>query len=170
MFSLTPWKKRRGTELSARREELADDWFAPLARFREEVDSLMKQFFGESYGERAMQRFEPTWMSNWLAARDLDVEETDKEYLVQAEIPGFEPDEIDVKMTGDVLTIRAEHKEEKEEEGERHYHYGRFFRSINIPAGVKSDDIEARYHSGVLEVSLPKTEAARGKRIEIKSA
>ena len=170
MFSITPWKKRRETELAATRPETPDDLFAPISRFRNELDSLMKHFFPESVAEETLRRFEPNWMSNWLASHELDIKETEKEYVLQAEIPGFEPDEIEVKMTGDVLTIRAEHTEEKEgKEGERHYHSGRFFRSMTVPSGVRSDDIEARYHSGVLEIHLPKTQEARGKRITIQS-
>ena len=66
--------------------------------------------------------------------------------------------------------MRAEHKDEKREKnGGSHYRYGSFSRTVALPHGVDEEKIEARYHSGVLELHLPKTEQGQGKRIEVKS-
>ena len=88
-----------------------------------------------------------------------------------AELPGFEPEDFDIKVTGDMLTVRAEHKDEKKEKnGGSSYHYGSFTRSFSLPHGVNEQNIDARYHSGVLELRLPKTAEVCSKRIEVKSA
>ena len=167
MFGLTPWKRRRGGLATAERSERLAGSLSPLARFREEFESMLEDFFGEGQSG-TLSRWEPAFWSRWLSHPDLTLRETDSAYVVEAELPGFEPDDIEVKLTGNVLTIRAEHGEESEEEGERHYHAQRFYRSLTVPRGVQVDQIDARYHSGVLEIHLPKTEEARGKRIEVK--
>ncbi|HHM12341.1 MAG TPA: Hsp20/alpha crystallin family protein [Planctomycetaceae bacterium] len=166
MFSLTPWKKRQ-TSLPIQREESRMDVWEPLARFREEFDALMEDFFGGRFGE--LSRFvgwEPGRPGQW----DFGWEEKDDEYLLTAEIPGFEPEEIDVKLSGNVLTVRASHKEEKSDKESATYRYGEFYRTITLPSGVDTDKIDARYHSGVLEVHVPKSEEFQGRRIEVKQA
>ncbi len=163
MFSLTPWKKRQSS-LPVSREEPFGEW-EPLSRFRQEFDSLMEEFFSDRFGE--LGRFvgwEPGRTTSW----EVGFEEKDDEYLLSAEIPGFEPEEIDVKVTGNVLSVRAEHREEKSEDGGSSYRYGEFYRTMTLPPGVDAEKIDAAYHSGVLEVHLPKSEEFQGRRIEVK--
>jgi len=101
------------------------------------------------------------------------VEEADKEVVVRAEAPGFEPKDFDIHISGNTLTIKAEHKEEAEEKetGYRRWEqrYGQFQRSLPLSTDVNTDKVEARYHSGVLEVHLPRTEPSPRKRIEVKT-
>ena len=172
MFNLIPWKKRSGN-IAVRRDEpmgeLTHDYdrdFYPLARFREEFDSLMNRFFDDRWlGDRFGNL--PEWNWNW----DLGWEDKGNEYVFHAELPGFEPEDFDVTVSGNVLTVRAEHKDEKKEKnGGSSYRYGSFSRSFTLPHGVDKEKIDARYHSGVLELHLSKTEEACGKRIEVKSA
>ena len=89
-----------------------------------------------------------------------DVSETDKEIQVTAELPGVQEKDIDVSLSDDMLTIKAEKKSEKEEKGkERHVierSYGMFERSFRLPYAVDSKKIKAEYKSGVLTVKLPK--------------
>src|SRR2546423_515007 len=126
----------------------------PMRWLRDEVDALFDRFFG-----RSPAAWEPTGFSDrfW----DADVEEKDDEILVRAEAPGFEPKDFDIHVSGNTLTIQAEHKEEAEqkEEGYRRWErrYGHFQRSIPLSTAVNPDKVEARYHSGVLEVHLPRT-------------
>jgi len=93
----------------------------------------------------------------------------DKEIIVRAELPGFEPAEVRVELLGEVLTVEAEHREAAEktaEAAERTYAHMR--REITLPAGVEAERIEATYRNGVLEIHLPRTPEAVGRRIEVK--
>lgn len=80
----------------------------------------------------------------------------DGSYTVKAELPGIDPDE-DLEITVDhgVLTVHAERREEKREGKRSEFRYGSFTRSVQLPAGVKEDDIKADYHDGVLTVTVP---------------
>jgi HSP20 family protein len=90
--------------------------------------------------------------------------------------PGLEEKDIDVSLSGDILTIKGEKKQEKKEEKKEekdHYHYaetfyGSFQRSFRLPAGVKADNIDAHFDKGVLKIALPKTEEAKKKETKIK--
>jgi len=120
---------------------------------RRELESLFGRFFGE-----LPTLWEPAW--------GMEREETEKEYVVRAEVPGFEVPELVVEVRGDVLTVRAEHKET---EGEKETRYAEFERAMTLPPGVEANRIEARYHNGILEVHLPKGPEAVGRRIEVKA-
>jgi len=137
----------------------------PLSRLRDEIDTLFDRFFG----------FQPAPMERgWGTERmwDIDVDETDKEIRVRAEAPGFEPQDFDIRVSGNLLTIRAEHKQEKEEKHDEgrswERRYGRFQRSMTLPAAVKAEQVDAHYRNGVLELRLPRAEEAQRKRIEVK--
>jgi HSP20 family protein len=92
--------------------------------------------------------------------------------VVKAEVPGLEPKDIDISLTGGVLTIKGEKKQEKEEKDENYHRiersYGTFTRSVRVPQEVQSDKIEATYKNGVLKITLPKSEEAKKKEIKIK--
>jgi len=138
----------------------------PLSRFRDEMDALFDRFFG---------RWPTPFTGNWGTDRfwDIDVEDTDQEIRVRAEAPGFERKDFDIQVSGNTLTIQAEHKQEAEEkQGEYRSwerRYGRFQRSIPLPAAVKADQVEAHYRNGVLELRLPRAEEAQRRRIEVKT-
>ena len=105
---------------------------------------------------------------------DIDVQETDDKILVKASMPGIKPEDIDINIDQNVLTIRGTSREEHEEtEGTWHVHErrcGRMFRSVTLPAAVNDDAAEARMSDGVLEIQLPKSEATIGKRIKVTSS
>ena len=78
------------------------------------------------------------------------------EYVVRAEIPGVDPDkDIDVTVTGDVLTVRGERREEERDKNHSEFHYGSFSRSLRLPRTASPEDVRATYRDGVLEVRLP---------------
>jgi HSP20 family protein len=107
--------------------------------------------------------------SRWFGSR-VNFDESEKQYTLRVELPGYEPGDIDVKVSGDMLTLRAEHKEEgKEKNGGSFQHYGSFYESFTLPKNVLANQVDARYHSGVLEVHLPKSEDCQAKRIEVKT-
>src|SRR5262249_10379585 len=129
-------------------------------------DTLFDRFFG-----RLPAPFESGWGTSpyW----GLDVHDTGKEVVIRAEAPGFEKDDFDIQIAGNLLTIQAEQKHEAEEKKDDYQfterRYGRFQRSVALPAGTDTDNVEARYRNGVLEIHLPKTPEAQGRRIEVKS-
>jgi HSP20 family protein len=103
----------------------------------------------------------------------IDMEETDEAYRLSAEMPGIDEKDIDVSVTGNILTIRGERREEKTEEREGHTicrerRYGTFERSISLPIEVDMDNISASYRNGVLHLEMPKSEQAREKVKKIK--
>lgn len=137
--------------------------FRELERMRREMDRLWDSFFEERPRRKAEE------VGEWLPS--LDVSETKNELVVKAELPGLDPKDIDISLTNDILTIKGEKKREKEEKDEN-YHliersYGAFARSIRLPREVQGDKISASYKSGVLKVTLPKSEEAKKKEIKI---
>lgn len=101
----------------------------------------------------------------------MDVYETDEEVVVKIAIPGIDPDDIDLTMEENTLTIKGEIEREEEVEKEyvrRERAYGRFYRSLTLP-GLSAEDAEAEYENGVLTLSFPKREEQRRKRISVKS-
>ena len=103
----------------------------------------------------------------------VDLEDRDDEFVLTAELPGFEKDDIDVRVTDRTLRLEAEHAEETEEEEEGEYvrrerHRASIARSISLPEAVEADDISATFNNGVLTIRLPKSEpVTQGKQIEI---
>jgi HSP20 family protein len=97
--------------------------------------------------------------------------ETKDTLTIKAELPGLDPKDLDVSVSGDVLTIKGEKKQEKEEKDERRHvverSYGAFVRMVRLPAPVAQDNIKASFKNGLLMISLPKTEEAKQKAIPV---
>ncbi len=155
---LIPWKRNHqgGDSLSVRHD---DD---PITALRRDFDSLLSRLWDDGGLWRRDGR-------NWLAS-PLEFDENEKAYVMTAELPGFNPSDIDVKVSGNLLTVKAEHKEESDGDNGRLRRYGSFYESFTLPAGVKADAIDARYQNGVLQVHVPKDDSAPAKRIEVKAA
>ncbi len=122
-------------------------------------------YFEDSFDKMFNDAFKSFWGDNELGRHDAfrtDVIDQGDNYLLQAELPGFQKEDINIDLKNDLLTISASHKEEKNEEDknkyirkERYYSsYSRSFRVNNIEAG----DIDASYNNGILEVIFPKKE------------
>jgi HSP20 family protein len=103
----------------------------------------------------------------------LEIKDADGRFLVRAELPGMSKQDIDVQVTNDMLTIRGERKQDKEERREGYHYnecsYGSFFRAIPLPEGVDSSRATAEYRNGMLEVSMPspKRVQAQPRQIEV---
>ncbi|MBW1918229.1 MAG: Hsp20/alpha crystallin family protein [Deltaproteobacteria bacterium] len=139
--------------------------FREVSRLRQEMDRLWEEYFGPS--RRALRPLEAEW------APSVDVSESADKVTVKAEIPGMEPKDIDISLSGDLLTIKGEKKSEREEK-EENYHliersYGSFSRTLRLPVGVEADKIEASYKQGVLTITCPKKEEVKAKPIQIKA-
>jgi HSP20 family protein len=112
---------------------------------------------------------EENLIGSWEPA--IDVYETDKDFVLKAELPEVEEKDVHVSMEGNILTIRGERRRE-EEIKEENYHrterfYGSFCRSFALPDTVDRDKIKATFKGGVMKLSLPKKEAVKPKEIRI---
>ncbi|SRR6056297_1001328 len=102
----------------------------------------------------------------------MNIEERDKDIVVEMEIPGVEADDIDVTLEENILKVRAGRKEEKEEGGDKKYHRREFrrhyFKRIaRLPAKVKANQAQANYKNGVLSLKIPKSEEEKRKEVKI---
>ena len=98
--------------------------------------------------------------------------QTDEDVIVQASVPCVKPEEVDVTITGDTLTIKGETKTEGEVKKENYFRkersYGAFSRSILLPTSLQTDKAEASFENGVLTLTIPKAEESKPKQIKIK--
>ena len=133
----------------------------PLARLHNEVDDLFDGFF------RGLDR--P--FAGHKAWPAIDVAEQDDAIVVRAEVPGTKPEDIDVSVYGNTLTISGEKAETKEEKDKGYYHvettHGTFRREINLPADVDNAKVEAACKDGVLTITLPKAEVSKAVKVKI---
>ena len=151
----------------------------PFKSLRREVDHLFEDFdrgFWRSPLSSA-RSLEPLFRGDikWPAAPAVDVVETENEFKVTAELPGLDEKNIEVTVANNVLTIKGEKQEEKEEKKKDYYvqerHYGSFERRFDLPDSVDAAKIEATFKQGVLTLTLPKTAEAKEpeKKIEVKA-
>ena len=139
--------------------------FREITRLRREMDRLWDEYFGS--GRRGLKPLETEWVPS------VDVSETADKLTVTAEIPGIDIKDIDISISGDLLTIKGEKKSEREEK-EENFHlversYGSFARTIRLPVSVETDKIEATYKNGVLTITCSKKEEVKAKPIQIKA-
>lgn len=112
------------------------------------------------------------WPENGGGGFKIDMYQTEDSVVVKASLPGIKPEEVDISVTGDMVTIRGEHKEEPEIKEEaylrKEQRYGSFCRAITIPVDVKSDKAEAVFENGILTLTLPKAEEVKTRSIKVK--
>ena len=132
-----------------------------------EMESL-RDAMERMFEERSLRPPVPFWGAESLA---VDMWETDDNVMVRAAIPGVKPEEIDVSVTGDTLTIRAETKEGEEVKREnylrRERRFGSMCRSVALPGGLETDKAEADYSDGILTLTFPKAEEIKPKSIKV---
>ena len=113
------------------------------------------------------------WSELTVGGVPIDMYQTEGNIVVKASLPGIEPDGIDISITGNTLTIKGEHKADKETKEEdylrKEHRYGVFIRSVTIPVEVKSDKAEAMYENGILTLTIPKAEQVKPKAIKVKT-
>lgn len=131
----------------------------PLARLREQLEQMFDPSDLPATG----------WFSGWTPA--VDVIEDKDQLTVKAELPGFRREDLDISLHENNLTICGERKyEDEKQQGEMfrsERFYGKFQRTVPLPFSVETSDIKATYRDGVLTVTLPKSEKARAKQIEV---
>jgi len=115
----------------------------------------------------------PISMSAVSAMPAIDLYQTADEIVVKAALPGLKPDEVQISVTGDVLTLRGEFKQQEEKKEAtwhiREQRYGSFERSIMLSTEVQTDKAKADFENGILTISLPKAEAVKPRTINIKA-
>lgn len=139
--------------------------FTDLVSLRQAMDRLFEDSF-----------VQPSRISALVGERvgvPLDVYQTPKEVVVKASLPGVKPEDVDISITGDTLTIKGETRVEEEVKREDYIYqeqrYGAFNRSVVLPAGLKADDAEANFDNGVLTLTIPKVEEAKARTIKVKT-
>jgi HSP20 family protein len=143
------------------------DYFDPFVTFRREMDRMFDHFL-DGFGGRSGN-------GPGAIAPAIDLDETEKEMVLTAELPGVSDKDIEVSLAGDVLTIKGEKKTETEEKkGNATYterRYGSFARSLRLPFEVKDEQVDATFKDGVLTVRVPKPADLQSqvRRIEVKA-
>jgi HSP20 family protein len=140
--------------------------FPALGRVRDELDRMVESLWNSRFG---LENLSGT--GQWLPR--LDMSETDTAVVVNVDVPGIDPKQIDISVTGDTLTIRGERQEEKETKGKTFHRlersYGSFCRSVGLPTSVDVDKIKATAKEGVLTITLPKREEVRPRQIKVET-
>ena len=126
---------------------------------KEDLTNVFEDFLSDFY------RYTPSFWHNQALEKDyrpdIDIAETDKSYLVEAELPGVKEKDIEIKLENDVLKIKGKKESEKTEEEKNFYTkervYGEFQRSITLPKNIDKEHIKANFKEGVLEINIPKS-------------
>lgn len=140
----------------------------PFSLLQREMNSLFDNFF------RGFE-LEPFESRMGMFTPQIDIVESDKDVKITAELPGMDEKDIEVSLSNEMLVVKGEKKEEKEDKGKDYYRmersYGSFSRTIPLPVEVQEDKIDATFKKGVLTITLPKSEKAikATKKVAIKA-
>ena len=131
----------------------------------------MERFLSSNWPSRIFWRRLPAEDMCWAPA--MEMYEKDDHIIVRAELPGVKKEDVDVSISGDMLTLRGERKTSEEVSEGDYYRselcYGSFSRSITLPAAVNAKKVEASYEDGILEIKVPKAEEAKPTKVQIKA-
>jgi HSP20 family protein len=165
--SLVPWREQSQAPASR------GDWFDPFMSFRREMDRMFDSFF-DTFPDRSGRALTTVGWSGITPA--VDIAETDKELVFTAEVPGVSEKDVEVTLSGDLLTIKGEKKAEHEEKNGGYSYmerrFGSFSRSVRLPFKVEDEKIDAQYDKGVLTIHIPKPADMQKsvRRIEVKAS
>lgn len=173
--------KRDRAATPARRPEMRPAQFDPFHALRHEMDRMFDRFWRGGFGLPSFQRmFEPEPSRHGetgfaFTTPAVDFCEDDKAFHLTAELPGLSEKDINVTLSGDMLTITGEKRDEREQKDKNYHwserHFGSFRRMVQLPPHIDRDKIEANFKNGVLSLTMPKTSEAmqQQKRIEVKA-
>jgi HSP20 family protein len=161
-----PQKHHEITDIGTR---LAATPFEFMRRFGEEMDKLVGDFdFGRGWLPPALARGAPG-----LWAPQIEMFEQDGELIVRADLPGLTKDDVNVEIDNDAITIEGERRSEQNEDREGFYRtersYGKFYRRLPLPDGVESENANATFRDGVLEITMdmPKRTESKPRKVNI---
>ena len=150
MFDILPWKRNKNS---------------PAKELSREFEDVYDRFFEPDFMPSSYIFSEEKW------GPKLDISEGRKAIIVKAEIPGIEAQDFDISIDSRLLTIKGEKKQEQKEEEETYYRversYGYFNRTIQLPADVNPDKVDATYKRGILKIKLRKSKENESKQIKI---
>lgn len=136
-----------------------------LGGLQRRMNDLFESFFRD--GDRMAER-----IGDWTPA--LDMTETPETLVVEAEVPGIDPAQVEISVVGDTLTLKGEKQEERERKSDAYRwterRFGSFYRAMTLPVPVRADDVTAAAKDGVLTITLPKSEAAKARKIDVKAS
>ena len=146
MRALTPW--RAGSQLSG---------------LHDEIDEIFERFFGTDLGRR------PRGANGGMFAPALESFVRDDKLVLRADLPGIDPKAVDIEVEGDRLTVRGERKsvEEGKDRLHREVSYGRFERTVQLPAGIDPETVRATYKDGVLEIAMDVPKSLVTKKVDV---
>jgi len=138
--------------------------YQPFTELRRAVDNLFDERFFTPYRLFSLGQSEMT---------PIDVYQTEKEMVIKASLPGVKPEEVDISITDNILTIKGETKAEEKIERKNYlyqeHQYGTFCRSVALPKGLKTNKAEANFEDGILTLTIPKAEEIKPKQIKVKA-
>lgn len=134
-----------------------------MVSLREAMDRLFEDSFLRPTGSGGPE--------SPLTALPLDIYESDNRVVIKASAPGVKPEDIEITITGDLLTIKGETREDQKTDRGNYIRqerrFGSFCRQVSLPAGIKSDNVQASFERGILTLELPKAEAAKTKTVKV---
>jgi HSP20 family protein len=144
------------------------DPFEQALSLRSVMDRLLQESFVRPQTTGSMTRGDQGMML------PLDIHESEDAYTLQASLPGVKPEDVQIQITGDTVTIRGETQEKREEKrGDqvllRERRAGVFSRTVSLPTPIDADHAEARFENGVLTLTLPKSQQAKPRRISVRA-
>ena len=150
MFDILPWKRNKNKRVK---------------ELRREIDNLRDRLFDTDFMPSEYLFGKGKW------GPKIDISEGRKDITIKAEIPGIEAKDLDISIDGRLLSIRGEKKQEQTDKDETYYRversYGYFNRTIELPAEVDPNKVDASYKKGILKINLQKTKSSETKRIKV---
>lgn len=162
-MNIIPWRTKKA-------EPTVEPAEGSLATLRDEMSRLFERFFREPFNTGLSE----AWPAAFGRGVCMDLAESEKDVVIKAELPGVDPKDIEINVTGNMLTVRGEKKEEKEEK-KRDYHFvershGSFHRTMQLPSSVNPEKIDAAFRNGVLTITLAKRLEAKPTKIKVREA
>jgi len=148
-------------------------WRDSVEELRDRVSSIFDRWLPRR-AEQVPTEVYDHWPGYLLSATapTVDIEETDDEVIVTAEMPGLDEKDFNVELIDQRLILRGEKKASREEKKRNYYHaessYGSFYRAVSLPCEVNGDNVRATYKRGILEVHMPKTEETKARTVRVK--
>lgn len=155
----TAMSERKQTGTMARPTD-SNAGFPSLNRLRQEFDHLWSKFFNEMPALWNAEKTDHRW--------GFDVEDQPNGYVIKAEAPGFDAHDFQIELRGEQLVLQAKKSEKKKGKDEESFTSSEFYHAMTIPPYVDAEHITAEYKQGLLTVTLPKTDAGKGRKIPVK--